>query len=133
MSLLPLTGLIKRGLSLFTVPGGVLVNDVLYETVDGQDQQFPRGTRTIEAAVDASDKQSLEFIFGASVADGDIGIYPLNDELYFLDLYGPDDVRMQSFVTYQGTQYRVRARAPHVPQAGINVYLASRHVTQDQI
>lgn len=131
MSILPFTAIAGLAISMFSVP--VRVTDTHYITISGVDQQVTDGSRTIDAAVDMGGKRSLEPIFGGSVSDGDIGIWPAPGvDLYFpLDEWEPGDPRKQSFVIYLGVTYRVVAVADYANQAGCKTYLASRHVQQD--
>jgi hypothetical protein len=120
-------------LGLLSVPPeSLVVTDVTYETVAGVDTQveFIRHD-PIVAAVDASGARRLEQIFGGSVSQGDIGIYTA-DELFFLDADNNEE-RKQSFVTWQGFQYRIVAVDDWSARGGKRQYLASRHVTQGQI
>jgi hypothetical protein len=137
MSILPLT--IHASIAIGMLSISVPVIDTQYETVGGVDIQVPVGNRTIEAAVDASTRRTLELIFGGSVSDGDIGIWPLNsnDILYWIDNFEAqpfvdDDLRKQSFIMYGGNEYRVTGASDFTPQAGHKVYLAKKHVRQDQ-
>jgi hypothetical protein len=136
MSLLPYTVFAGIAIGATSVP--IEVRDVQYETVAGVDREVPIRTRTIDAAVDSSDKRRMEFIFGGSTSDNDIAIWPLAecDALHFVDnfrlpAFAEEDVRRQSFVTYGGIEYRVVADADFTLQAGRHVYLASRHVAQE--
>lgn len=132
MSILPLGIAANLTISLNAVP--MTVSDTVYTTIAGVDKQGAPTTRTITGAVDAGGKRTLEPIFGGSVSDGDIGIWPENNaDLYFLDEYSPGDTRRQSFVTYRGYQYRVIAVADFTDQGGCKAFLASRHVVQDRI
>lgn len=108
------------------------VRDVLYSTENGQDVLLPLGQRVVQAAVDPGNSRSMERIFGGSISDGDIGVTTMA-ELYFTDQYAAWEGQRQSFVTYQGIEYRVENYADWNPQAGIRVYLAKRHVKQNEV
>jgi len=114
---------VRTALSFFEIE--VVVKDYLFETVDGEDKQTLLGSRTIDAAVDASNSRQLEKIFGGSVSDGDIGIYT-SSTLHIQD----QGETKQSDVVYGGRNYRVSNEADWTQQAGVRVYLAKRHVRQ---
>lgn len=134
MSILPLTFCTAIALGMYAVP--IQVTDVGYETVKGVDRQIITGQRSPLAAVDTSGHRKLEELFGGSVSVGDIAVWPVSEDLYFLDQFTTspvttDETRRQSFVTYRGHQYRVIAVADFTDQGGCKAYLATRHVTQD--
>jgi len=128
MSIFPIIGP-RIALSLYQMD--LPVHDFIYSTVDGVDVKTPFGTRTsIQAAVDPSNTKRLEEIFGASVSQGDIGIWTF-EKLYVVDLYlvGATD-RYQSYITYGGTLHKIEQEADWTEQAGMYVYRGSRAVNQ---
>ncbi len=131
MSLLPFTTHAKLAISMFSIP--ITITDTIYTTVNGIDRQGTPTTRTIQAAVEVRERK-LEQIFGGSVSDGDIGIYPLEDDLYFLDNYTIGvTIRKQSFFPYHNNQYRIIGVSDFTDQAGVKVYLATKHIAQDLV
>lgn len=127
MSILPLTGMAATVIGMFSI--SLPVVDTGYTNVRGEDKQTVLGARSINAAVDASSRKQLEQIFGqGAVSDGDIGIYTMGI-LYMID---KGDTR-QSFVDYNGMQYRICADNDWRTQAGCKVYLGRRHVKQDLV
>jgi len=130
MSLLPLSFYANFAISMFAQQ--LSVQDVIYTTVNGIDQQSTPTSRTITAAIDPMAGKKLEQIFGGAVTDATVMIYTAAT-LYFVDLFVSGETRKQSFVTYAGTQYRVIQNADWTAQAGIFVYAADRHITQDKI
>lgn len=133
MSILPLGFATSIAVSMLSVP--IAVTDVSYNAVNGIDRQTIDATRTIDAAVDASNSRRIEQIFGGSVSDGSIMIYITDEdvELYFIDIYAEGTSRRQSFVVYGRYQYRVTTVADWTAQAGMKIYLAERHITQDLV
>ena len=123
----PLADSIALALSFFYL--SLSVEDMLYVTAGGQDVSETDETRTILAAVDPSRSRQMEYLFGGSLSDGDIGVYTLS-ELYSTDLHAPGTEQRQSFLTYQGVRYRVADVSDWQPQANMRVYLAKRHVEQ---
>lgn len=136
MSILPLS--FAAGLAIDMFSTDVVVEDVVYETVDGIDRRVPVAYRTIWAAVDTGGKRTLEPIFGGSVSDGDLAIWPeQGTDLYFPDLFiqypeTDDQIRKQSFVTYRGIKYRVIGVADYTDQGDVKVFHATRYVGQDE-
>lgn len=138
MSLLPFNVVAGMAVRAFSIQ--VPVDDVVYETISGIDRRVPTGTRTIDAAVDPSGKRQLEQIFGGSVSDGDLAIWPeqgTENELYFPDQFDlhpttEAETRKQSFLTYRGIRYRVIGVADYSDQADQKIYHATRHVAQDE-
>ena len=126
MGILPLTEIGLLALSFYLVD--VLVNDITYSKVDGQDIAGAPVARTIQAAVDPSNKEKLEFLFGGNVADGSVGIY--TDAVLYMQDQG--DVT-QSYVQSGGKEYRVADKADWTQQMGFYVYLAERHIPQPQV
>lgn len=124
----PLSGYIQTALGFVNI--ALAVSDATLTTANGQDKQVLAG-REIQAAVDPSGGKRLEQIFGGSVTDGDIGIYTSAD-LFIDDIYDDGERGKQSFVTYQGTEYKVVELSDWTIQAGVKVYRASRHVKQGQ-
>ena len=130
MSLLPFDIGVSIATQAAEVPLSVV--DVVYNTVAGVDRQTVQAAYTIYAVVDTTNKRMLQQIFGGSVSDGDIGITPSRgDQLNFLDAFRPGDSRVQSFVAYNGWQYRILGVSDYTAQAGAQVYLGSRHITQE--
>jgi len=127
MSILPLSGVIGVGISFYYIP--IDVQDVIYSASGGVDEQGSPLSRTIQGAIDPSNAQKLEYIFGGNVSDGDILIYT-NAPLYIDDQYAPEATRKQSFVTYSGFEYRVSHVADWSGQLGQFIYLAKRHIVQ---
>ena len=127
--MIPLAGLVATALMFVQID--LSVTDTQYDVASGQDVQTVIGNRTIKAGVGPSGGKRLENMFGGNVSAGDIAITTL-DELYIGDIYqvGYENQR-QSFVTYNGLRYRVVDLSPWGIQTGVNVYRASRHVTQD--
>lgn len=113
----------------------IAVTDVVYETFRGVDiQKTNPVTRTIRGAIDPSGSFKLQQVFGDSWNDGDIAITTTSDNVFkILQSYSPDDgeAREQSFITYQGYQYRVVEKADWVLQASLYVWRATRHAVQD--
>ena len=109
------------------------VTDVVYRVVKGVDTQRANpDTRTVKGSVDPTGSFKLRQIFGDSWNDGDIAIFTTSDNSFLiLQSYDPGDVREQSFIMYQGFQYRVMEKADWVLQAEMYVWRASRHATQD--
>jgi len=128
MSFLPLTSQFALCASFFELE--VLVCDTAYVTTNGEDRLTDLGSRTINAAVDVSAGQRLEQMFGGSVSDGDIGI-TTSDDLFIGDSYVVGAAQKQSYITWEGLEYRVTDLAPWKQHTGKNVYLAKRHVKQD--
>lgn len=125
MNLLPLTGVVSTviGIVTLTLP----VQDTTYSRVAGEDVMTLGASRTIQAAIDASGRKQLEQIFGqGAVSDGDIGIYTM-DVLYQMD-HGQT---AQSFVKYNGVQYKIVADNDWTGQAGCRVYLGRRHINPE--
>jgi hypothetical protein len=113
------------GMFSLTLP----VYDVSYINVNGEDILQPGASRTIDAAIDASSRKQLEQIFGqGAVSDGDIGIYTMGT------LYQADHGQTgQSFVKYNGVQYKIVADNDWTGQAGCRVYLGRRHIVPELI
>jgi hypothetical protein len=118
--------------SMFALPGKLRIVDTVYEYADGKDVQRVTGERMIEAAVDKSGGKRLEAIFGGSATGGAIMI-TTTEPLYFTDAYAPGEPSKQSFVMYDGINYRIAGIDSWKDQLGVNVYLANRHITQDVI
>ncbi len=128
MSLLPLPGL-TQALAYFTLYG-VPVRDVQYVHFIGEDKEIDLEDRTISAAIDPSNMKQLEILFGpGNVSAGDILIYT-KYVLFIIDIFGPDDVRRQSYLTYSGSSYRIMHYQDWMQQAGVNVYLGRQHIEQ---
>ena len=106
----------------------IAVTDTQYTATNGVDVQTQTGTRTITGAVDATNSKQMQHIFGGSVSDGDIMIITASP-LYIDDVYTTSRGK-QSFITYGGLSYRVANNSDWTPQAGLQVYLAKRHVKQ---
>lgn len=132
MSILPFTILPALGVTMLSI--NIATQDVTYtrDTASGIDLQGSPTSRTVSGCVEVNGKK-LEQIFGGPVSEGDIGIVLTTQVLYFLDAFATGDVRRQSFVTHQGTQYRVTKVADWGLQTGTKVYLAERHLVQDTI
>lgn len=130
MSFLPLSGCLGLALGFFQVP--IRVEDIVMTTSDGQDNQASYAARTIQGAIDPTNRKQLEIIFGGDVPNGSIGIYT-NEILYFDDMYQPGDLRMQSFIAFQDATYRIIRKADWTQQTGFYVYLAEYHVQQGGI
>lgn len=125
----PISRLIQQALRYFLI--GVEVSDATWSTVDGQDEQT-RTTRTIQAAVDPSGGRRLEVQFGGHISEGDIAVIPISAELYVDDQYAAGSRSPQSFVFYEGFEYRVVEVQPWRPQVNLQVYRATRHARQGQ-
>ena len=119
--------LIHQALRYFLID--VSVSDAVWTTVDGQDEQT-RTSRTIRAAVDPSGGRRLEVQFGGNISEGDIAIIPISAELYVDDQYVAGSRSPQSFIMYEGFEYRVVEVQPWRAQANLQVYRASRHARQ---
>jgi hypothetical protein len=130
MSILPLTGILGSGLAFFLL--SLETWETFYVTESGQDKQVIQGRHNIDAGVDPSGSQKLQRMFGGSVSDGDIGI-TTHEVLHVGDIYVPGALQRQTFVKYEGLDYRIVDRANWTQQAGMSVYLATRHITQDQL
>ena len=130
MSLFPFTGPIGIALAMLSIP--IPVQDVVYSASGGADGQGTPISRTIQGAIDPSNARKMEYLFGGSVSDGDLLVFT-SAALYIDDQYNPTSgqPRQQSFVTYQGWQYRVANMADWTQQAGMFVFLAHRHVAQN--
>lgn len=123
---------LKRVIQFYGVP--VTVQDTDYTVVNGVDTQSSPTTRIERAAVDQGNRQRLVQIFGGSVSEGNVGIYVTSDvTLYFIDQKVASRETRQSFIVDKGYQYRVIAVADWTDQCGVKVYLAERHVVQDQV
>ena len=109
MSFLPLSGCLGLALGFFQVP--IRVEDIVMTTSDGQDNQASYAARTIQGAIDPTNRKQLEIIFGGDVPNGSIGIYT-NEILYFDDMYQPGDWTQQ-------TGFYVYLAEYHVQQGGI--------------
>lgn len=129
MSVLPISGHIQLGLSLFTVPR-VPVTDKKYTATGGVDVESVKRKRTVDAAIDMSGAKELEKIFGGDVSNGDIAIYT-KDRLYISDEFQATEDRVQSFLTYKGLTYRIMAEQNWLDQTGTYVYQGRRHVAQN--
>ena len=131
--MIPIAFPINLAVSLVAV--SITVTDVTYITVNGEMKQSSIVTRTIKAAVDPSNGNRLENIFGGNVSDGDIGVIPVSrvGDLYIGDQFDGTKPQNQSFVVYNNLNYRVVQKANWINQANINVYLCKRHVIQDVI
>lgn len=131
--MIPIAFPVNLAVSLIAV--SLTVKDVTYITANGEMKQSSIVTRIIKAAVDPSNGQRLENIFGGNVSDGDIGVIPVKgfNELYIGDQFDGTKPQNQSFIIYNNLNYRVVQRANWVNQANINVYLCKRHVIQDVI
>lgn len=127
MSILPLSGILGLGLSFFLI--NLEVWETIYVKEDGIDKQVVQGKRIIQAGVDPSNMKRLEQLFGGSVSDGDIGI-TTSEALSIIDVHVGDQQR-QTYARYHGIDYRIADHADWTDQAGLHVYLAKRHVTQD--
>jgi hypothetical protein len=129
--MIPLTGPIALALSFFLLD--LVVKEAAYVKNEetGVDEQTYR-TRKIQAAVDPSGGRKLEVSFGGNVSDGDIAILT-ECPLYIDDSYAEGSRSKQSFVLYQGWNYRIVDVSDWTPQAGMKVYLARRHVVQDLV
>ena len=122
---------IKLVLSFFEL--SLSIRDVEYITVEGEDTKTLVQERTIQAAIDPSRSREMERIFSGSISDGDVGVYTA-ETLYIDDVHDIEVLEMertQSFLTYQGHMYRVSNHSDWTPQAGINVYLCKRYLSQD--
>ena len=114
----------------------IAVTDVVYEVVNGVETQTTRPSkRTVRGAIDPSGSFKLRQVFGESWNDGDIAIFTTSDNVFkILQTYNPYSyavVRKQSFIMYQGWQYRVMDKSDWVLQASLYVWRAARHATQD--
>lgn len=113
----------------------IVVTDVIYETVKGVDIQKRNPiTRTIRGAIDPSGSFKLQQTFGDSWNDGDLAIFTTSNYAFkILQSYDPSGTaaREQSFIIYQGHQYRVVDKSDWVPQASLYVWRATRHAVQD--
>ena len=128
MSILPLGVYANLAISMNSVP--VVVNDVIYDTVDGVDIKVPTETRNFGAAVEVN-RRMIQQVFGELVSDGDIALWPEEgNELYFPDEFGVD-ARRQSFVQYRGINYKVVGVSDFTDQGSCKTFLATRHVAQD--
>ena len=127
MSLLPLSGVIGVGLGFYQI--SIPVQDVVYTASGGVDGQSSPASRSIQGAIDPSGARKLAYLFGGNVSDGDILIYT-TAPLYIDDQYAQDSTRTQSFITYDGFQYRVSELSNWSGQLGQQVFRASRHVAQ---
>ena len=129
----PLDFPIQMAIEMFSLE--LLVRDMEYVKISGEDKRQLSESRTIIGAVDPSRSKTMEKIFGESVGDGDIGIYT-TATLYIDDEYSLDDSnpnRLQSFVFYSGSNYRVAQSADWQGHTGTWVYLCKRHVAQDSL
>lgn len=132
MNILPLSGYFQQALSYLTLIG-IFVQDVEYIKVSGQEILTDVGTREIEAAIDPSNMKQLEILFGSgNVSQGDLLIYTEN-QLYITDIFGPGDMKRQSFLMYSDFPYRILSYQDWVQQLGVRVYLARRHVQQQVV
>lgn len=129
MSILPLTPA-TIGIDLFSME--ITMRDVVFATVDGEDGEIDVPGRTsIQGAVDARDRK-VQFLFGKIVSDGDIAIFTY-DNLYIADEYADGGNRNQTYITYQGRQYKVIAVKNWEGQAKARIYLATRHSQQQDL
>jgi hypothetical protein len=71
-------------------------------------------------------------MFGGNVSDGDIGI-TTHEVLHVGDIYAQGTLQRQTFIKYRGLDYRIVDHADWTEQAGVHVYLATRHITQDKL
>jgi hypothetical protein len=127
----PFDSPLSTALSFFMF--AVQIKDVIYshDVTDGIDKQSVV-PRSMQAAIDPSGGRNMDIDFGGSVADGDIAI--ITDCVLFMDdIYADGAREKQSFVIYQGKNYRVDAVMDYGPQTGLRAYKAGRHVTQDII
>lgn len=130
MSILSLAGYLQPALDLLTL-NGISVQDVEYLKVDGIEEAYDAGIRTIAAAIDPSNMKQLEILFGqGNVSVGDLLIYTKEVELYILDQFNSGVLKRQSYLTYSDTSYRIMAYQDWTLQAGIRVYQGRRHVQQ---
>jgi hypothetical protein len=129
----PISFAIKLAISFYHIPVTVIDTQYVRNETTGMDVREIVATRTIEAALDPTRSKQLERIFGGSIGDGDIGVYCDSDVLYIDDAYDAGGRGKQSFVQYQGNPYRVAQDADWTPQADVRVYLAQRHLSQDNL
>ena len=95
--MIDLSGPIRIAIAFYGT--NITIQDVTYTATSGMDVQALSGTaRTIFAAVDSSSKQTMEYLFGGSVSDGDVMLYCYSSAtLYIDDIHSPSSTRKQSF------------------------------------
>ena len=121
---------LQQALSFFL--HSVSTKVVVYTAIGGVDVPTVSSSLSIQAAVEPSNSQNMERIFGGSISDGDIGVIT-ESVLYLDDAHSAGTTRRQTFVSYGGLWYRVTRKAEWTPHAGFCVYLASRYLDQEGI
>lgn len=127
--MIDLSSMFRLAIGYYARP--VTIQDTTYSATDGEDVQVVSGSaRTVYAAVDSSSRQTMEYLFGGDVSDGDVLLYvPSTESIYIADLY-TNGTRKQSYLTDGGTVYRVAGKSDVANPAGYYVYLCKRHVKQ---
>jgi hypothetical protein len=127
--MMALEGLIRIALTYYASP--ITIQDVTYTATSGEDVQALSGAaRTINAVVDLSNKQQMEYLFGGSVSDGDVMIYTFSsDTIYIDDIHSSSATRKQSFYTDGSNVFRISGIADW-SSTGMKIYLAKYHVKQ---
>jgi hypothetical protein len=128
--MIPLTAYAMMALSYARIE--LLVKDALYvRSTSGEDEQNVT-TRKITAAVDPSGGRNLQIQFSGMISEGDIAILT-EQPLFIDDNYAAGSRQKQSFVFYEGFNYRVVDVSAWRLQAGMSAYRASRHAVQDKV
>jgi hypothetical protein len=123
MTILALAQLGQLAVSFFEIP--VIIEDVEYTKTDYQDVPGEPVSRTIQAAIDPTNKEKLQFIFGGNIEDGDVGIY--TKEFLYVPSQGETK---QSYLLDGNIRYRIVQKADWTKQLGVYVYLGRVHVEQ---
>jgi hypothetical protein len=127
---LNLSGIFRMAIGFYST--SITIQDTVYTVSSGEDVQALSGSaRTVYGAVDSSSRQTMEFLFGGDVSDGDVMVYVSSaDAIYIADMYASGATRKQSFMLDGGVYYRIASKADWSGICGFNVYLAKRHVKQ---
>jgi hypothetical protein len=119
-------------LNAFSSPLPISVVDETYARTNYQDEVTNSDPRTIHGIILALSEQELAFYNQGSVPQAGLAIIT-QDTLYFVDAKVNSEQKVQSYVTYQGTQFRVVgngfiSNASLLGNANFHVYNAVRYL-----